>query len=193
MCPLPNLGMDFTPFDTLPAASLDDLVENIEALAAGTGLNVSAVTPEKILTGTGTTWAWTAYTPTVTLVTGGTNGNATITGGYKQIGKTVNYWIKYVIGGTTSFAGTTAIHYSVPVTMSAAFASITSIGFSTGGAILGGSNYQLTNLTVNSTTLRLCALNTSSSYSTFFDVNSAIPGAWATGHSWFMAGTYEAA
>jgi hypothetical protein len=30
---LPNPGMDFTPFDTLPAASLDDLVENIEALA----------------------------------------------------------------------------------------------------------------------------------------------------------------
>lgn len=37
--PLPNPGMDFTPFDTLPAASLDDLVENIEALADGTAIS----------------------------------------------------------------------------------------------------------------------------------------------------------
>jgi hypothetical protein len=44
---LPNPGMDFTPFDTLSAAELDDMVENIEALAAGTGLNDSVVTPDK--------------------------------------------------------------------------------------------------------------------------------------------------
>lgn len=35
MSPLPNPAMDFTAFDTLPAASLDDLVENIEALEDG--------------------------------------------------------------------------------------------------------------------------------------------------------------
>lgn len=35
---LPNPGMDFTPFDTLPAADLDKIVENIEALADGSAL-----------------------------------------------------------------------------------------------------------------------------------------------------------
>ncbi len=30
--PLPNVGMTFTPLDPLPASSLNDFVENIEAL-----------------------------------------------------------------------------------------------------------------------------------------------------------------
>lgn len=46
---LPNPGMSFTPFDPLPAADLNDIVENIEALAAGTGLNDDAVTAPKIV------------------------------------------------------------------------------------------------------------------------------------------------
>ena len=46
---LPNPGMSFTPFDPLPASDLNDMVENIEALAAGTGLNDDAVTAPKIV------------------------------------------------------------------------------------------------------------------------------------------------
>lgn len=41
--PLPNTGMSFTPFDPLPASDLNDLVENIEALADGTGQDSTAV------------------------------------------------------------------------------------------------------------------------------------------------------
>lgn len=48
---LPNPGMVFTPFDPLPASDLNDIVENVEALAAGTGLNDASVTAEKIDTG----------------------------------------------------------------------------------------------------------------------------------------------
>lgn len=45
---LPNPGMDFTAFDTLPAASLDDMVENIEALADGSGLDDKAIATAKL-------------------------------------------------------------------------------------------------------------------------------------------------
>lgn len=45
---LPNLGQVFTPFDPLPASDLNDIVENVEALAAGTGLNDASVTAEKL-------------------------------------------------------------------------------------------------------------------------------------------------
>lgn len=38
MSVIPNPGMNFTPFDPLPASSLNDMVENIEALAARTAL-----------------------------------------------------------------------------------------------------------------------------------------------------------
>lgn len=48
--PLPNPGMSFTPFDPLPASDLTDLVENIEALADGSGLADGAVTGAKLST-----------------------------------------------------------------------------------------------------------------------------------------------
>lgn len=40
---LPNPGMDFTPFDILTAEEMDDLVENIESLADGTGIGDGAL------------------------------------------------------------------------------------------------------------------------------------------------------
>lgn len=45
---LPNPGMDFTPFDILTAEEMDDLVENIESLADGSGIGDGAVTSDKI-------------------------------------------------------------------------------------------------------------------------------------------------
>lgn len=49
---LPVPTMVFTPFDPLPASDLNDIVENVEALAAGTGLNDASVTAEKLANGT---------------------------------------------------------------------------------------------------------------------------------------------
>lgn len=40
---LPHDGMDFTPFDILTAEEMDDLVENIESLADGTGIGDEAI------------------------------------------------------------------------------------------------------------------------------------------------------
>lgn len=45
---LPNPGMDFTALDPLTAAEMDDIVENIEALADGSGLDDGAVTNPKL-------------------------------------------------------------------------------------------------------------------------------------------------
>lgn len=46
---LPNPGMSFDPFDTLPASAMNDIVENIEALADGSGLNDDAIEFSKLL------------------------------------------------------------------------------------------------------------------------------------------------
>lgn len=40
---LPNPGMDFAPFSTLPAESLDQMVENIESLSSGDGIENLAI------------------------------------------------------------------------------------------------------------------------------------------------------
>lgn len=98
MSPLPNPGMDFTAFDTLPAASLDDLVENIEALADGSGI----------------TWPLQNWTPTWSNVT---IGNATVTGKYLRIDKLVIAWLTVIWGNTTSASGN--IGFSLPVTSAA--------------------------------------------------------------------------
>lgn len=45
---LPNPSMSFTPFDPLPASDLNDLVENIESLADGTGFDTGAITSTKL-------------------------------------------------------------------------------------------------------------------------------------------------
>jgi len=48
---LPNPSMVFTPFDILPASDLNNVVENVEALSAGTGLADNAITTTKIANG----------------------------------------------------------------------------------------------------------------------------------------------
>ena len=45
---LPNPGMDFTALDPLTAAEMDDIVENIEALADGSGLDDGAIGNTKL-------------------------------------------------------------------------------------------------------------------------------------------------
>lgn len=67
---LPNPNMDFSAFDTLPATELDDLVENIEALADGSGLDDGAITSPKLnLTGSLTAYVATTQTTTSTSYT----------------------------------------------------------------------------------------------------------------------------
>ena len=79
---LPNVVPPFVPFDPLPAASLNDMEENIEALAAGTGLDDGAVTPSKLATGAATAYvatsATTASGPYTDLTTAGPAVTATI-------------------------------------------------------------------------------------------------------------------
>lgn len=45
---LPNPGMTFSPFDPLTAEEQNQLVENIESLADGTGIGDGAVTAQKL-------------------------------------------------------------------------------------------------------------------------------------------------
>lgn len=49
--PLPNPGMDFVPFDVLTAEEMDDLVENIESLADGTGFDAGAIGASDLASG----------------------------------------------------------------------------------------------------------------------------------------------
>lgn len=100
--PLPNTSMDFSAFDVLTAAQLDDLVENIEALADGSGLDTDSIDPENLVTGTGTAWPMTAWTPTWT----GFSTPPTTVAYYKQVGKHVILHVRSVNNGTSNATST---------------------------------------------------------------------------------------
>ena len=116
---LPNNISPVSPFDVILSETTNEMIENIESLADGTGfdsgavptaaLAAGAVTPEKLLAGTGTTWAWTSFTPATT----GWSGTPTTFGKHAQIGKTK--YVKLFVNGTSN--ATTATITNLPAAL----------------------------------------------------------------------------
>lgn len=151
------------------------------------------LTPAELIAGTGSSWTWQSWTPTITLNGGGSNGNAVITGGFIQTGKTMHFWAKYVVGSTTDFTGLTSIASSLPGTMSAAFGAATLGSYGLGMASVAGGLYQLSIFHVSTTSFHPVVLITSSTYASVQDVATSIPAAWANGDKWVVHGSYEVA
>lgn len=99
---LPNPGMTFTPFDVLPASELNDLVENIESLADGSGFDSGATFPFS--------GAWANWSPTYTNIT---VGSGTVVAKYKQIGKTVFFRFKFTYGSGSAVGAAPTITFPV--------------------------------------------------------------------------------
>lgn len=72
-----------------------------------TNITDGGVTPNELTSGTGSTWAWTSYTPTAV----GWTGTPTTGGRYIQMGKTV-IW-EFSVTGTSNATGATL---TLPVT-----------------------------------------------------------------------------
>ena len=122
---LPNQNMDFVPLATLPAADLDKLVDNIEALATGSGIGDGSISTAALADGAITNakldttagepgGAWTTWTPTY-----GASGSLTytsVTTGYAkylQIGKTI--FFNLYATGTTGGTASNSITFTLPV------------------------------------------------------------------------------
>ena len=165
------------------AAKWNILGTNDASFNDGTGIAVSAITPEKLLTGTGTSWAWTSWTPTFTNFT---KGSATIDAKYKQIGKTVHFRLEITLSGSTM--GTNPI-FSLPVTAVSHTVhypigpKATLFDFGTGG-YNGYACYQTT------TTANILLLDGNNNEQA---ITSANPFTWANNDSISVNGTYEAA
>lgn len=102
---LPNPGMSFTPFDQLPASDLNDIVENVEALAAGTGLDDGSIVFDLLST--------TIFSGQVT-----TYSNPGTAGGtfyYANIGGIKRFW------GTTADIGTSGNAPQISATVGITF------------------------------------------------------------------------
>lgn len=192
------------PGDEITANSINNPVNQIAAVVNGeldntnladSGVTTAkiadaAVTPAKLLAGTGSSWAWQSYTPTVTLIGGTTNGNATIVGAYTQIGKTVFFRAVYTLGSTTNFAGLSGVTVSLPVT------SAQSIAFPVANVLFvdnGVATYLGTGYLTSTTAIQIQGYATTGSFASGSNMTGAAPLGWGTGDLFYVTGTYEAA
>jgi len=189
---LPNPNMDFSVFDTLPATELDDLVENIEALADGSGLNTgdasNGVSNTKLKTGVGEPGgAWNAYTPTPS---GVTVGNGVFACTYKQVGKTVFVKFGFTLGTTSSITGTPK--FTLPVTPNSSF-----INSYAGGVLrvvdFGSAGYPAMVLIESPNLMQILGISSLGTYAGEYGVSSTAPFTWTTNDYINGSFFYEAA
>lgn len=169
------------------AAKWNILGTNDASFNNGTGIAASAITPEKLLTGTGTTWPWTSFTPTLTNIT---LGNGTLVGRYKQIGKNITYYVSFTYGSTSSVgSGAT---FALPAT-TYAVTQRTPIGRATYFDTSGTASY-MGDVIQNSTTTGLFVIpQVSGALVINTTTSSTNPFTWATGDNILVLGSYEAA
>ena len=135
--------------------------------------------------------AWTVYTPTVTADGGGFSlGNGTLSGRYKQLGKTVHFYAKFTFGSTTS-PGAGHWNFSLPVTAYNSNFTFSAAILDNGNAWYGGiGNGNYTGLT---SSFAVIIPGTSASVTTWATVGNGGPFIWTTGDNITISGSYEAA
>lgn len=157
------------------------------AIQSSTAFADGIILPKALLTGTGSTWVWQTWTPTWTNLT---VGNGTLVAKYSQIGKTVRGYISFIVGSTSAVSG--SIIWSLPVTASSNYAGTDPIGQSymedVGNAFLEGMV-----ILSSTTTARLAALGSASTYVGLANTSGSVPFTWGTSDFFRLTFTYEAA
>lgn len=164
---------------------INTIVSEINGSLDSNNIAEGGVVPNSLVDGTGTSWSWSSWTPTLT---GITQGNGTVEARYIQIGKTVHFYFLFTFGSTSGMGSTL---FSLPVTaasyISAAKSMIGTATFhdtSTGFQYVGFSRLDTT------TTARGVTFSSSAGTT---NISSTVPFTWATGDTLVIQGTYEAA
>lgn len=150
----------------------------------------ASVTPAMLLAGTGSSWAWQAWSPTTANIT---VGNGTIFAEYIQIGKLVHFKFKFTLGSTSAMGSGPTI--TLPVTPAAdhianteqvlAWGTILDSGtavYTSALQFATGSNYEFR--VHNASSTYLLSQGT---------ISSTVPMTWANGDVLSVHGFYEAA
>jgi hypothetical protein len=133
---------------------------------------------------TGLRWGggWTTWTPTYSNFT---VGNAAVTARYQQIGKTVNFSLRVILGSTSAVTG--AIGFSLPannansdIYVNGAIYDTGTQNFASTGILFSGSCF-----------IRLLPAN--GTYTGIDAVSATTPMTWTTGDIFFSNGSYEVA
>lgn len=153
----------------------------------------TAVTPAKLLAGTGSSWAWQSFTPGINNFT---LGNGSKAGYYTQIGKTVIGRIYILCGSTTAFG--TGMNFDPPVTPATHYSTTSrhqpaglGIMHDSGTAVYNGRLYWDSATAAGKMNVNVD--NASATYLTITTTTAAIPFTIAAGDTLGFSFEYEAA
>lgn len=134
----PTLTVDtVSEYTAANGVTIDGLLIKDGLLPAGN------VKPNQLQSGTGTTWVYQTWSPSIASSSGGAPalGNGVVVARYAQVGKMVNALFKITLGTTTNF-GTGVVYFSLPVAAQSDWTSPTFMGTAhfedTGTAAYGG-------------------------------------------------------
>lgn len=169
---------------TITNANISD--QRVFATVGSGNIGDSSVTPAKLQSGTGSSWAEQSWTPTFTNFT---IGNGTRTSTYTQIGKQVFFRIEVTLGSTSSVSGT--ITFSLPVTAASTYTTSSPLARATivdsGSARIYG-----TLLWATTTTVILDSEKADGVYLFGNGTSSSIPMNWTTNDGFYAQGFYWA-
>lgn len=155
-----------------------------------TSIADSAVTPAKLLTGTGSGWSWQSFTPAFTNFT---IGNGVIATRYTQIGKSILWQGRVTLGSTSAMSAAPTM--TLPVTMNTTVVGSGSNLGPLGTLYLVNTGVQLflgIVQTLNSTTASLLGLSSSAGIPQT-NITSTTPFTWVNGSIFSWSVIYEAA
>lgn len=129
---------------------------------------------------------WQTWTPTVSALT---VGNGTLVARYSQIGKVINFKLRFTFGSTSSISNSPT--FSLPI---ASVASSSGIALGTALIIDSGTTYPTPACAVVAdSNVVVRAIRVNATYIEAIDMSSTIPWTWAINDIIDVAGTYEAA
>ena len=168
---------------TLKAGAVDNAAVLASDVVTTAKMLDSAVTPAKLQSGTGSGWAWSSWTPTLTNLSGGTLNYAK----YIQVGKTVHWRLKYTLAG----AGVTGLpRITLPVTAHSDYVSFDHFDMTGQFQDATGFIWQAFGYLASTSAFDVGYLNTSLNFAV---TSSTAPFTWAVSDSIKLSGTYEAA
>lgn len=180
---------------TRPTLSLDAIAEYTAAAGVtvdgmlikdGT-VGAGVITPNGLVSGTGTTWGYTSTVPTLTNIT---LGNGTISAFYKQYGKRTHYYGVLTFGSTTAITGQADI--SLPVNAASTVGDFAPIGVINARDTSANTYYMGWAWKADAAQrLRIILAAASGSYATAVGTTSTVPFTWTTSDLIFWDVIYE--
>lgn len=159
------------------------------AIQSSTAFADSIILPKALVAGTGSTWVWAGWTPTWTNIT---VGNGTVTARYIQIGKTVHFYMRFVLGSTSVVSGQPI--FSLPVNANANYALANAERMFNVHIEDNGTSSYYGRAAFNSASTIVCqVINVAGTYASASGISSTVPMTWTTSDTLSTMGTYEVA